>query len=294
MTGNSIELHSLADTVEIAPGVAMPRLGLGTYKVDEGPDVEGEVRYGLSLGYRLIDTAAMYGNERGVASAIRESGLRREEVFVTTKVWNSDQGYERTLAAFDASLERLGFDYVDLYLVHWPDTRFMHGTWRAMEEIAASGRARAIGVCNFSARHLDELLTRATIAPAVNQVEFHPRLQQPELQAFCREHGIQIQAWAPIMRGRVNDIPELVEVGARHAKTPAQVSIRWILQSGIVTIPKSVHRPRIAENCDVYDFALTSDEMDTIIRLNKEQRIGPDPDTFARFGRVTRMVEPPK
>ena len=273
-------LTSLADTVEIAPGVRMPRLGLGTYKSDEGPDVEGEVAYGLSIGYRLIDTAALYGNEHSVGTVVRESGIPRDEVFITTKLWNTDQGYGSALKAFDRSLEKLGMDYVDLYLVHWPWPAKMRDTWRAMEEILASGCARAIGVCNHLPHHLDDLARYATTMPAVDQCEFHPRLQQPALQAACANHGITLQAWAPIMRGRVNLIPELVQIAGRHEKTPAQVSIRWILQKGVVTIPKSIHQPRIAENCDVYDFALSAEEMAVIDALDAGSRIGPDPDTY--------------
>jgi diketogulonate reductase-like aldo/keto reductase len=278
------ELRSLADTVEIAPGVAMPRLGLGTYKSSEGPDVEGEVSYGLSIGYRLIDTAALYGNERGVGNAVRGSGVPREEVFITTKLWNSDQGYEPALAAFDKSLARLGLDYVDLYLIHWPWPTRTRETWRAMEELLASGRTRAIGVCNFLPHHLDELAEFAHTMPAVNQSEFHPRLQQPDLQAACRARGIVLQAWAPVMRGRVNLVPQLVSIASRHGKTPAQISIRWILQKDIVTIPKSVHRARIAENCDVYDFELTPEEIATIDALDTGQRIGSNPDAVASYG----------
>lgn len=276
-----LDLTSLADTVEIVPGVAMNRLGLGTYKAAPGSDVEGEVRAGLALGYRLIDTAALYGNEESIGKVVRESGIPRDELFVTTKVWNADQGYDRTLAAFDASLARLQFDYVDLYLVHWPHDELMHDTWRAMEAILASGCTRAIGVCNFLPHHLEKLLERANVAPAVDQVEFHPRLQRPDLQEYCRQHAIQLQAWAPIMRGRVAHIPEIVEIGERHGKSPAQVSIRWILQSGIATIPKSIHAERLAENADVYDFALSSEEMAAMNRLDTGERIGPDPNTYA-------------
>lgn len=278
------ELRSLADTVEISPGVHMPRLGLGTYKSADGPEVEGEVEYGLSIGYRLIDTAALYGNEEGVARGLRASGVPRDDVFVATKVWNSDQGYESTLRAFEKSLGKLGMDYVDLYLIHWPWSKRTRDTWRAMEEIHASGRARAIGVCNFLPHHLEELAEFATVTPAVDQCEFHPRLQQPDLQAACAARGITLQAWAPIMRGRVNLIPELVQIASRHEKTPAQVAIRWILQKGVVTIPKSVHTHRIAENCDVYDFELSPDEMAAIERLDTGQRIGGDPDTYAAAG----------
>lgn len=277
----SITLTSLADTVEIAPGVHMPRLGLGTYRSDEGPDVEGEVEYGLSIGYRLIDTAALYGNEASIGKVVRASGIARESLFITTKLWNSDQGYETALKAFGRSLDRLGMDYVDLYLVHWPYPEKMRDTWRAMEELLASGRTRAIGVCNHLPHHLDKLAETATTMPAVDQCEFHPRLSQPELQAACAERGITLQAWAPVMRGRVNLIPELVQIAGDHNKTPAQVSIRWILQKGVVTIPKSVHPARIAENCDVYDFELSDNEMAVIDGLDRADRIGPHPDGYA-------------
>jgi diketogulonate reductase-like aldo/keto reductase len=282
MTDHGPELDSLADTVEIAPGVLMPRLGLGTYKSDPGPDVEREVRYGLSIGYRLIDTAALYGNEASIGAMVRESGLARDEVFVTTKLWNTDQGYETALRAFDLSMARLGFDYVDLYLVHWPIPEHTRDTWRAMEAILASGAARAIGVCNFMPHHLTDLLAFANTPPAVDQVERHPLRQLPDLTAFGAGHGITLQAWAPIIRGRVNDIPLLAEVGTRHGKTPAQVAIRWELQTGWTTIPKSVHEERVRENADVFDFTLTEGEMDAIAELDRAERIGLDPDRFSR------------
>ena len=276
----SPRLDSLADTVEIAPGVPMNRLGLGTYRADEGPDVEGEVIAGLSMGYRLIDTAALYANEASIASALRSTGVPREDVFVTTKLWNADQGLDSALAAFDASLERLGFDRVDLYLVHWPVPAKMRDTWQAMEEILASGRTRAIGVCNFLTHHLDELLSVARIPPAVNQFEHHPRLQQPELVSYCEARGIAVQAWAPVMRGRVLLVPELVQIAQAHGKSPAQVSIRWILQRGLATIPKSIHENRLRENADVYDFELSDAEMAIIESLDRGERLGPDPDRY--------------
>lgn len=275
-----ITLTSLADKLEIAPGVEINRLGLGTYRADEGPDVENEIRWGLADGYRTIDTAALYANEDSVGRMVRESGIAREDVFVTTKVWNTDQGYDTTLRAFDASLERLGFDYADLYLVHWPIGGQMRDTWKAMEEILASGRTRAIGVCNHLVHHLEELATFADTMPALNQFEHHPRLQQPELVAYCREHGIAVQAWAPIMRGRVLLIPELVAIAQTHGKTPAQVTLRWILQTGALTIPKSIHENRIRENADLYDFELTDAEMAIIESLDRGERIGPDPDRY--------------
>lgn len=277
---SAVELCSLADKVEIAPGVAINRLGLGTYRANQGPDVEGEVRYGLSIGYRTIDTAALYGNEAGVGRVVRESGLARDEVFITSKLWNTDQGYDSALKAFDASLSRLGFDYVDLYLVHWPIGEKMRDTWRAMEEILASGRTRAIGVCNFLIHHLEDLGTFANVPPALNQFEHHPRLQQHGLVDYCQDRGIMVQAWAPIMRGRVSLIPELVKIAQTHGKTPAQVSLRWILQRGVITIPKSVHERRIAENANLYDFTLSDAEMAIIDSLDRGERIGPDPDRY--------------
>ena len=279
-------LKSLADTVEIAPGIQMPRLGLGTYKAAEGPDVAREVSCGLSLGYRLIDTAAIYGNEISIGKVLQESEVAREDLFLTTKLWNSDQGFEPALAAFERSLSRLDVDYVDLYLVHWPWPQHMRETWRAMEQILDSGRARAIGVCNHLPHHLAELVGSATVMPAVNQFEFHPRLQQLELAEACRQFGVTIQSWAPLMRGHVNDIPLLIAIAEGHNKTPAQVSIRWVLQKGITTIPKSVQEPRIAENCAVYDFELSEDEMMAIDALDTGHRLGPDPDVFAPMGGV--------
>jgi diketogulonate reductase-like aldo/keto reductase len=273
-----VELHSLTDTVDIAPGVAMPRLGVGTYKAVVGGDVESEVAEALRIGYRGIDTAALYRNEDGVGRTVRASGIPREDLFIATKVWNSEQGYDLTLAAFRDSMVQLGMDYVDLYLMHWPLEGKMRDTWRAMEEILASGRARAIGVCNFLPHHLEELLSFASVPPTIDQVEFHPRLQQPELQAFCREHGIVQQAWAPLMRGGVFRIPELVAIAEEHGKTAAQVSIRWILQLGVTTIPKSIHAERLQENAEVYDFDLSDEEMAVIGSLDRNERIGPHPD----------------
>jgi len=277
---DKIELRSLDDRVEIAPGVMMPRLGLGTFRAGPGREVESEVAYALSIGYRGIDTASMYGNETGVGSALVRSGLPRDDVFVATKVWNDEQGYDGTMAACERSLTRLGLDRVDLYLIHWPMPSLMRETWRAMQSLLEQGTVRAIGVCNFLEEHLDELLSFADVPPAVDQVEHHPRLQQPHLRDYLRAHGITMQAWAPVMRGAVNRIPELVEIGERRHKTAAQVSIRWILQHGVTTIPKSVHDERIAENADVFDFELTDDEMQVIDSLDTGDRVGRHPDSF--------------
>lgn len=271
--------RSLADAVEIAEGVLMPRLGFGTYKSAPGEETTSAVRAALRLGYRSVDTASLYGNEQSVGAAIRESGIPRDEVFITTKVWDTEQGFDSTLAAFERSITRLGLDYVDLYLAHWPIPALARDTWLAMEELLGSGRVRAIGVCNHLAHHLEELLDFAEVPPAVNQVEFHPRLQQAQLQQFCALEGIQLEAWAPIMRGGVFRIPEILKIAERHGKTAAQVTIRWVLQKDIVAIPKSVHQTRIVENADVFDFELSAEEMTAFDSLDTGERIGPHPDT---------------
>ena len=269
----------MASTVRIAPGVHMPMLGLGTYKAAEGPQVEAAVESALQTGYRAFDTASVYGNEAGVGRALSRSGLPRSEYFLTTKVWNDAQGYEETLTAFEKSRERLDTEYVDLYLVHWPIPEKTAATWRAMEEIHASGGARAIGVCNHLAHHLETLCDLASVPPAVNQFEFHPRLQQPEVVAACVEHGVTVQAWAPIMRGAVSEIPEVWEIAKRHGKSATQVAIRWILQRGIATIPKSVQADRIRENAAVFDFVLDAAEAASMDALDAGERIGPHPDS---------------
>jgi len=277
-----MSLH-INSTTRLANGVEMPLLGLGTYKSSEGGDVERAVRIALEVGYRSIDTASMYENEDGIGLAVRNSGVPREEVFVATKAWNDEQGERDIQKAIDSSLRRLGFDYVDLYLVHWPISRIMASSWRGMERILERGRTRAIGVCNFLVPHLEQLAGLAEVAPMVDQVEHHPRLQQPELQAYCRNRGIALQAWAPIMRGRVNEIPELAEIGERHDKSPAQVTLRWMLQNGVVTIPKSVNERRIRENADLFDFELSAEEVQRIATLDHGEagRFGKHPDEFA-------------
>lgn len=271
---------SLASRVEIAPGVLMPVLGFGTYKSAEGDEVYGSARTALEVGYRGVDTASLYGNEAGVGKALRDSGIARDDLFVATKVWNDEQGYEGTLAACERSLTRLGLDHVDLYLVHWPSREHMAGTWRAMEDLLARGRTRAIGVCNHLPHHLEALAALGGVFPAVDQVEHHPHLQQPALVQYARDAGMTLQAWAPVMRGRASQVPELQAIADRYGKTAAQVCIRWILQHGVTTIPKSVHRERIVENADVFDFELTAADMRAIDVLDRHQRMGPDPDAF--------------
>ena len=270
--------EQISAAVQLSNGVRMPQFGLGVYRTG-GEEIERAVQSALEVGYRLIDTAAMYGNEAGVGAAVRASGVPREDVFIATKVWNSDQGYDTTLRAFERSLSQLGLGQVDLYLVHWPVKGRTKETWRALERIYGEGRARAIGVCNFKAHHLEELLQYAEVAPMVNQVECHPFLAQREVLAYCQGHEIRLEAWAPLVRGRL-DHPVLLEVAARHSKTPAHVVWRWNLQRGVVTIPKSARPERIAENAKLFDFELSAQDMAQIDALDEERRIGPDPDTI--------------
>jgi diketogulonate reductase-like aldo/keto reductase len=268
-------------TVTLNNGVTMPQLGFGVFQV---PDEEttAAVAGALRAGYRSIDTAAIYGNERGVGQALADSGIARDELFITTKLWNSDQGYDTTLAAFDASLDKLGLDHVDLYLIHWPTpARDLYlDTWRALEKLYADGRTRAIGVSNFQPAHLERLLGAASVVPAVNQIELHPGLQQAELRAFHARHGIATEAWSPLAQGAVLKDDAVTTIAAAHGKSPAQVVLRWHLQIGNVVIPKSVTETRIRENFDVFDFELGPQEIDALTALDRGMRTGPDPDTL--------------
>ncbi len=265
-------------TLRLHNGMDIPQLGMGVWRSEPGAETEQAVHWALDIGYRHIDTAAIYQNEADVGKAVAASGVPREQVFVTTKVWNTDQGYDTTLQAFQTSLDKLGMEYVDLFLIHWPVKGKFKETWRALEQIYGEGRAKAIGVSNFLVHHLNDLLGSAKVKPMVNQVEFHPRLQQPELLAFDQKNDIAHEAWAPIMKGRVNNVPEIQAIAKAHGKTPVQVTIRWELQKGVVTIPKSVHQERIASNADVFGFELSASEMATIDGLDREERIGPHPD----------------
>jgi len=273
-------ISNIKDCTLLNNGVRMPWLGFGVFKISDGQEVEQAVSYALEAGYRSIDTAAVYGNERGVGKAIRESGIPREDIFLTTKVWNDDQRERRTLAAFEESLQRLGTEYVDLYLVHWPVKGCCQQTWQVMEEIHQSGRAKAIGVSNFMIHHLEDILSDGQIVPAVNQIEFHPFLVQPELLEFCQEHQIQVEAWSPLMQGKIVNEPSVLEIAEKHQKTPAQIVLRWDLQHEVVTIPKSVHLDRIVENARIFDFELSEVDMNALDALDQGKRVGPDPDSF--------------
>jgi methylglyoxal/glyoxal reductase len=277
-------LNSLQSTTTLHNGVKMPWLGLGVFKVEDGTEVVNSVKTALEVGYRSIDTAAIYGNEEGVGKAIAESTVPREELFITTKVWNSNHGYEATLAAFDVSMDKLGLNYLDLYLIHWPlpsQGKFVE-TWKALEKLYKDGRVRAIGVSNFKVHHLEEIIANCEIIPMVNQVEYHPRFNQRELHDFCKKYGIQLEAWSPLMQGGLLEEPALVEIAKKYNKSTAQIIIRWDLQTGVVTIPKSVKPHRIAENAEVFDFELTQEDMDKINALNQDQRMFADPDDFNR------------
>lgn len=271
---------SLKDTVELHNGVHMPWVGLGVYMVEEGEEVIHSVKTALEVGYRSVDTASVYKNEEGVGTAIRESGVPREEVFVTTKVWNKSQGFESTLEAFERSRKRLGFEYIDLYLVHWPVKGKYKETWKALEKLYKEGWVRAIGVSNFQVHHLEDLMADAEIKPMVNQVEFHPYLTQKELLSFCKQNQIVMEAWGPLMRGECIHVPEIRSLAEKYGKSPAQILLRWDLQHGVVTIPKSVHAERIKENADIFHFELAQEDMDLLDSLNKNHRFGPDPDNF--------------
>ena len=260
-------------------GRSIPQLGVGLYKVPDA-DAPGVVEVAIAAGYRHLDDAKLYENERGVGDGIRASGIDRNELFVTTKVWNGDHGFDRTLAAFDASLERLGLDEVDLYLIHWPAPHqdLYVETWRALIRLREEGRARSIGVSNFHVHHLERIIDETGVVPVVNQVELHPWLQQRELRAFHAEHGIVTEAWSPLARGRAIADETLAGIGARYGKNEAQVAIRWHLQVGNVTIPKSVTPDRIRANTQVFDFELDADALAAIDVLDADFRTGRDPD----------------
>jgi diketogulonate reductase-like aldo/keto reductase len=277
-------VKNLQDTTTLHNGVKMPWFGLGVFKVEEGPELVNAVKVAIKHGYRSIDTAAIYENEEGVGQGIREglkeAGISREDLFVTSKVWNADLGYESAIAAYEESLKKLGLEYLDLYLIHWPVEGKYKEAWRALETLYKEGKVKAIGVSNFQIHHLKDLMEDAEVKPMVNQVECHPRLTQKEVQAFCKEQGIQLEAWSPLMQGELLDNEVLQAIATKHGKSVAQVILRWDLQNGIVTIPKSTKEHRIVENSTVFDFELTEEEMNQIDGLNQNHRVGPDPDNF--------------
>ena len=258
-------------------GVEIPTLGLGTFKMPEGKVVIQSVRKALELGYRHIDTAAYYKNENGVGEGIRQSGISRNEIFLTSKVWTSDYGYDNTLKAYDTSLQRLGVDYLDLYFIHWYNAK-VKDTWRAIEKLYSEKRVRAIGVSNFHIHHLETLFVGCEIKPMINQIEFHPRLLQTPLFEFCKQQQIQYEAYSPLMQGKIFNIPLLAEMAERYKRTIAQIILRWNIQMGVVTIPKSTHPERILENMQIFDFEISREDMRAICSLDNNERIGHNPD----------------
>jgi diketogulonate reductase-like aldo/keto reductase len=268
----------LTSTVRLNNGVEMPWLGFGVFLSEPGLETERAVRWALEVGYRHVDTAAYYRNEDAVGKALQSSDIDRDKVFLTTKVWNSDQGYDSTLAAFDKSRKALGVDVVDLYLIHWPAKGKYRDAWKAMEKLHGDGKIRAIGVSNFMIHHLADLRQVSDIVPAVNQVEFHPFLMQKDLLTYDQKHGIQHEAWSPLTRGRMLANPVIADVASRLGKTNAQVLLRWCIQHGVVAIPKSVHRERIVENAAIFDFQIPEEDMARLDALDSDTRIGPHPD----------------
>jgi 2,5-diketo-D-gluconate reductase A len=272
---------SAVPDITLNNGVTIPQLGFGVFQI-EPKDTKQATLAALEVGYRHIDTAEMYGNEKEVGEAVRESGLDRDDIFVTSKLNNGFHAYDDAPGAFDQTLKDLGFDYLDLFLIHWPlpNVGDFVETWKAMEDIYKSGRVRSIGVSNFQRHHLQRLFDETETVPVVNQIEVHPYLTQDDLRAFGTQHGIVTEAWSPIARGKVLDDPTLVKIGEDHGKSTAQVTLRWHIQRGDIVFPKSVTRSRIEDNLDVFDFELDDDEVEQITALNRNERIGPDPDEF--------------
>lgn len=267
-------------TKKLANGVEMPYLGLGVYKMENPEEAVAAMTKALELGYRAIDTAAFYNNETEVGEAIRTSQIPREEIFVTTKVWNTDQGYDETLRAFETSLKKLGLEYVDLYLTHWAVKGKFLDTYRAIERLYEEKLIRVPGVSNHQQHHLEKIFANANVKPMVNQVECHPYFQQDELRAFCKEHDIAVTAWSPIGKGRLLDDATLIKLAEKYGKTPAQIVLRWHYQNDTITIPKSVTPSRIEENMQIFDFELSSEDMLHVKAVNKNERFGADPDNF--------------
>lgn len=274
------EITNLQGTFTLNNGVEMPYFGLGVYLSKDGQEVINAVKWAVEAGYRHIDTASVYKNEEGVGEAVKQCGVARRDLFVVSKVWNSDQGYDSTLKAFDASLERLNMDYLDLYLIHWPVAGKYKETWKAMEKLYADGRVKAIGVSNFLQHHLEDLLGEATVVPMVNQMEFHPFLVQQDLIDFCKKNTIQYEAWSPMMQGKIFDMEEFKQLAEKYGKSIAQIVLRWDLQKGVITIPKSSKKERIIANADIFDFELSGEDVKLLDGMHKGQRFGPDPDNF--------------
>lgn len=271
-------------TIQLQNGVKMPILGFGTFKIEDESVATQSVKDAIGCGYRHIDCASVYGNEKAVGKGLKqgmqEAGLTREDLFIVSKVWNSDQGYENTKQAFLKTCEDLGVEYLDLYLIHWPahDIELTRGTWQAMEELYQTGKIKAIGVCNFMKHHLQELMTFANVTPMVNQVELHPQFPEKYLRAFCEANNIAVTAWGPLMQGKVFENEIMQEIAKKHNKSISQVTLRWHIQQNIIAIPKSTHKERMLDNLNIFDFSLDEEDMMKIDQINNGRRLGPDPD----------------
>lgn len=274
------KITDLQGTFTLNNGVEMPYFGLGVYLSKEGQEVINAVKWAIEAGYRHIDTAAVYKNEDGVGEGIKQSGINRAELFVVSKVWNADQGYDSTLRAFDASLKRLNTDYLDLYLIHWPVAGKYNDTWKALERLYADGRVKAIGVSNFLQHHLEDVMNSGSVVPMVNQMEFHPFLVQQDLLDFCNKNRIQYEAWSPMMQGKIFSMTQFQQLAEKYSKSIAQIVLRWDLQKGVITIPKSSKKDRIAANANVFDFELDDEDVRLLDAMHRGQRFGPDPDNF--------------
>ena len=271
---------NLKSTITLNNGIKIPRLGFGVYRAAQGDETKNAVLNALEVGYRHIDTASAYGNEESVGEAIKESGLKREEIFLTTKLFNSDMRAHRQMDAFKESLDRLKVDYVDLYLIHWPVPGVYLESWKVLEEIYNKGLAKAIGVSNFLQHHLDDVIAHGSIVPAANQVEFSPLWQDNLLIQYCREKNIAFEAWGPLAAGELIGDRTTGDIGAKYGKTGSQVILRWMLQKNIIVFPKTVHKSRMIENADIFDFELSDEDMAIIDNMNRHRRTGPDPDNF--------------
>jgi diketogulonate reductase-like aldo/keto reductase len=274
------EQLSIETKVVLNNGIEMPVFGLGTYLSGSSKETQDIVSYALEIGYRHIDTARFYGNEKGIGEAIKNSSVPREEIFVTTKLWNSDHGFNRALDAFEESREDLGLDYVDLYLIHWPVENLRNESWRALEKLHVEGKCRAIGVSNYTVQHLKELLDISPVMPAVNQVEFSPFLYQKDLLEFCRTNNIQLESYSPLTKGHMLGDARLSAIAQENSRSPAQILIRWTLQKDVVVIPKSSRKERIQENADVFDFVISTEDMDRLDALHENLRVSWDPTTI--------------
>lgn len=277
-------INNIQDKVILNNGIKMPWLGLGVFRVENGPELVNAVKHAIKNGYRSIDGAAIYGNEEsmgeGIRQGIKEAGIKREDLFITSKLWNANLGYEDALKAYEESIKKIGVDYLDLYLIHWPVAGKYKEGYRALEYLYKQGRIKAIGVSNFQVHHIEDLMKDAEIKPVINQIEFHPYLTQTKVREYCKNNNIQVEAWSPLMTGQLLENEVLKDIADKYNKTTAQVILRWDLENQVITIPKSTNEGRILENSNIFEFSLTKEEIEKINSLNKDLRVGPDPDNF--------------